>query len=55
MFFSALFAKPKVSLSKLVLTYFAQNAADQDSHDNIIRLNDLINISKNGGNKPQQE
>ena len=36
MFFAALLSKSKVAKHNLVLTYFAQNAADSDSHDKII-------------------
>mmetsp|Transcript_21226 Transcript_21226/g.32891 ORF Transcript_21226/g.32891 Transcript_21226/m.32891 type:complete len:147 (+) Transcript_21226:44-484(+) len=48
MFLNALLSKNKVAKNKLVLTYFAQNAADQDSQDKIVELNDLIQKSSSG-------
>ena len=42
MFFNAFLSNHHVAMSKLVLTYFASKAADQESQDKIIQLNDQI-------------
>ena len=45
-FFNAFLENPKVARNKLVLTYFASTAADQDSQDKIISLINMIQKSQ---------
>lgn len=41
-FFNAFLENPQIARNKLVLTYFASTAADQDSQDKIINLINLM-------------
>lgn len=57
MFFNALLGNPKVAVNKLVLTYFASKAADKESQDKILLLNDQLQeaLSQKKGQRVEQK